>query len=54
MVEIEARAVLYVLLAQVNYNFFKTAPSTSADYSIYLHDREEAHLSFTLHFFSKA
>ena len=39
-----------VLLAQVNYNFLQTAPSTSANCSIYLHDRREAHPSFTLHF----
>ena len=39
-----------VLLAQVNYSFLQTAPSTSVNCSIYLHDRREAHPSFTLHF----
>ena len=39
-----------VLLAQLNYSFLQTAPSTSANCSIYLHDRREAHPSFTLHF----
>lgn len=42
-----------MLWAQVNYNFFKTAPSTSANCSIYPPDRKGAHLSFTLHFFPK-
>lgn len=52
LVAVEAGAVLCVLLAQVNYNFFQTAPSTSANCSIYYpRDRKEAHLSFTLHFF---
>lgn len=46
----EAGAVLSVLFAQVNYNFFKTAPSTSANYSVYLPEGEEVYLSFTLHF----
>ena len=39
-----------VLLARDNYNFLQTALSASANCSIYLHDRREAHPSFTLHF----
>lgn len=53
MVGVEGGAALCVPWAQVNYNFIKTAPSTPANCSIYPHDRKEAHLSFTLHFFPK-